>query len=51
MKQGDYANLHLVSRITGRSLNDLEKDRFGVLARADASGVVYPTIGAKRWNR
>jgi hypothetical protein len=40
-----------IPRVTGRSLNDLEKDWFEVLARADASGVTYPTIGAKRWNR
>lgn len=40
-----------IPQVTGRSLNDLEKDWFEVLARANASGVTYPTIGAKRWDR
>jgi hypothetical protein len=40
-----------IPRITGRSLNELEKDWFEVLGKADASKVTYVTISAKRWDR
>ena len=39
-----------LSRITGRTLKELEKDWLEVIGRADASKINYVTLGAKRWD-
>jgi hypothetical protein len=40
-----------IPRITGKNLNELEKEWHDGIGQADASQIKYVTIGAKRWEQ